>query len=100
MVTNKLKSYVASHRGMRLSALHEKVPKQSGRNSHQRTRQQERPRRRLKSTGHAQKFFSMHGAINNLSRKDQHLLPSSSYRTLRNIGFDELNKVSGWVPVN
>jgi hypothetical protein len=34
------------------------------------------------------------------SRRDRHLLSAISYRTLRNIGFDELNKVSGLVRVN
>jgi hypothetical protein len=53
-----------------------------------------------KSTGHAQQFLSVHGAINSLSLQDRHLLSASAYRTLRNIGFDELNKVSGLVRVN
>jgi len=71
-----------------------------GESSHQRTRQQEGSIRRFKSAGHAQKFLSVHGAINNLSRQGCSLLLTSSYRTLRNIGFDELNKASGLVPVN
>jgi hypothetical protein len=54
----------------------------------------------FKSAGHAQKFLSALGAINNLSRQDRHLLSASSYRALRNIGFDELNKVRGLIPVN
>jgi putative transposase len=102
IVTDKLKSYGAAHREMRLSAVHETGQYQNNRaeNSHQRTRQQERQMRRFKSAGHAQQFLSVHGAINNLSRQDRHLLSASSYRTLRNIGFDELNKVSGLVRVN
>jgi transposase-like protein len=71
-----------------------------GGSSHQRTRQQEGSIRRLKSAGYAQKLLSVHGAINNLSRQGRPPLLTSSYRTLRNIGFDELNKVSGLVPVN
>jgi putative transposase len=102
IVTDKLKSYGAAHSEMRLSAVHETGQYQNNRaeNSHQRTRQQERQMRRFKSAGHAQKFFSVHGAINNLSRQGRYLLSASSYRTLRNIGFDELSKVSGLVPVN
>ena len=102
IVTDKLKSYSAAHREMRLSAVHETGQYQNNRaeNSHQRTRQQERQMRRFKSAGHAQQFLSVHGAIYNLSRQDRHLLSASSYRTLRNIGFDELNKVSGLVRVN
>ncbi len=87
---------------MRLSAVHETDQYQNNRseNSHQRTRQQERSMRRFKSAGHAQKFLFVHRAINDLSRQDRPLLFASSYRTLRNIGFDELKKVSGLVPVN
>ena len=102
IVTDKLKSYGAAHSEMRLSAVHETGQYQNNRaeNSHQRTRQQERQMRRFKSAGHAQRFLSVHGAINNLSRQDRHLLSASSYRTLRNIGFSELNKVCGLVRVN
>jgi putative transposase len=102
IITDKLKSYVAAHREMKLSAVHETDQYQynRGKSSHQRTRQQKRSMRRFKSAGHAQKFLSVHGAINNLSRQDRPLLFASSYRTLRNIGFDELKKVSGLVPVN
>jgi putative transposase len=87
---------------MRLSAVHETGQYQNNQaeNSHQRTRQQARPVQRFNSAGLALKFLSVHGAINNLSRQDRPLLFASSYRTLRNIGFDELNKVSGLVPVN
>jgi hypothetical protein len=45
-------------------------------------------------------ILSVHGAIKSLTRQDRHLLSASSYRRLRNIGFDELNKVSGLVRVN
>jgi hypothetical protein len=55
---------------------------------------------RFKSAGLALKFLSVPGAINNLSRQDRPLLFTSSYRTLKNIDFDELNKISGWVPAN
>jgi transposase-like protein len=87
---------------MRLSEVHETNQYQNnrGESSHQRTLQQERSMRRFKSAVHPQKFLSVHGAINILSRQDRPLLFASSYRTLRNIGFDELNKVSGLVPVN
>jgi putative transposase len=102
IVTDKLKSYGAAHREMRLSAVHETGQYQNNRaeNSHQRTRQQERQMRQFKSAGHAQKFLSAHEAIYNLSRQNRNLLSASSYRILRNIGFDELNKVSELVPVN
>ncbi|MFT5116064.1 MAG: putative transposase [Parasphingorhabdus sp.] len=101
-VTDKLKIYGAAHREMRLSAVHETGQYQNNRaeNSHQRTRQQERQMRRFKSAGHAQRCISVHGAINNLSRQDRHLLSASSCRTLSDIGFDELNKVSRLVRVN
>ena len=93
---------VAAQREKRLSAVDETDQYQNNRNesSHQRTRQQERSMRRFKSAGHAQKLLSVYGAINNVSRQGRPPLLTSSYRTLRNIGFDELNKVSGLVPVN
>ena len=87
---------------MRLSVVHETGQYQNNwaENSHQRARQQERQMPRFKSAGHGQQFLSVHGTINSLSRQDRHLLSASSYRTLKNIGFDELNKVSGLIHVN
>ena len=102
IITDKLKSYGAAHREMGLSAVHETKQYQNSRaeNSHQRTRQQEREMRRFKSAGHAQRFLSVHAAVNNLSRQDRHLMTARNYRELRNRGFTEWNKVSGVVRQN
>ena len=42
--------------------------------SHQSTRQREGQMRRLKSVGHAQRFLSVHGLVQNLFRLGRHLL--------------------------
>ncbi|MBF0188282.1 MAG: IS6 family transposase [Magnetococcales bacterium] len=96
-MTDKPKSYGAAHREMGLAAEHETGQHQNNRveNSHQRTRQQERQMQRFKSPGHAQRFLSVHGPINNLSRQDRYLMSASSYRKLRNRGFSEWNMVTG-----
>ena len=102
IVIDKLKSYGAAHRELGLSTVHETDRYQNNRaeNSHQRSRQQERQMRRFKSPGHAQRFLSVHGTINNLSRQDRHLMSARSYRTLRNIGFVEWYRVCGVVYEN
>ncbi|WP_085441444.1 IS6 family transposase [Magnetofaba australis] len=97
IVTDKLKSYGAAIRETDLDVEHDTRQYQNNRaeNSHQRSRQQERQMRRFKSPGHAQRFLSVHGPINNLSRQDRHLMSASSYRELRNRGFAEWRKVTG-----
>ena len=102
MVTDKLKSYGAAHREMGLSAVHEtkQYPNNRAENSHQRTRQQESQMRRFKSAEHAQRFLSVHAAVNNLSRQDRHLMAALHYRELRNCGFAEWDYVCGVVRQN
>ena len=39
--------------------------------------------RRFKSPGQAQRFLSIHGLVNNLFRRQRHLLSAANYRTLR-----------------
>ena len=87
---------------MGLSAFHVTKQYQNNRpeNSHQRTRQQERQMRRFKTAGHAQRFLSVHAAVNNLSRQDHHLMTARNYRELRNRGFSEWDSVSGVVRQN
>ena len=45
--------------------------------SHQPTRQRERQRQRFKSPGHALRFLSAHGPINNAFRGQRHHLPAA-----------------------
>jgi putative transposase len=51
--------------------------------SHQPTRQQERPRRRFKSAGQAQRFLSAHAPINHWFRCRRHLLTAADARAVR-----------------
>jgi len=57
-------------------------------NARQPTRRRERQMRRFKSPGHAQRFLSAHGPINNLFRVGRHLLKAAHYRIFRDQAFD------------
>jgi putative transposase len=96
IVTDKLKSYSAAKRELMPSVEHS--TKQYENNlcelSHQPSRQQERQMRRFKSQGHAQRFLSCHGIVNNLFRLGRHLMKASNYRMFRERSFDEWNRVS------
>ena len=56
--------------------------------------------RRFKSAGQAQRFLSVHAAVNNLSLQGRHLMAARNYRELRNHGFAEWDYVSGVVRKN
>ncbi len=85
MVTDKLSSYVAAHRTIMPSVVHD--TKQYANNraevSHEPTRQRERGMRRFKSTAQAQRFLSVHGITQNLFRVGRHLLRAANHRMLR-----------------
>jgi len=100
IVTDKLRSYGAAHRELGITAEHETGQYRNNRaeNSHQPSRQKERQMRGFKSPGHAQQFLSAHGQINNLFRRDRHLMSSRSYRELRGQVFGEWSAVAGIVP--
>ncbi|MGO9233845.1 MAG: IS6 family transposase [Methylocella sp.] len=70
MITDKLASYGAARKHMRLSIEHRQRKGLNNRaeNSHQPTRQKERQMKKFKSPGTAQRFLSAHGPINNLFR--------------------------------
>jgi putative transposase len=70
MITDKLASYGAARKQMRLSIEHRQHKGLNNRaeNSHQPTRQKERQMKKFKSPGKAQRFLSAHGPINNLFR--------------------------------
>jgi len=75
MITDKLASYGAARKQMRLSIEHRQHKGLNNRaeNSHQPTRQKERQMKKFKSPGQAQRFLSAHGPINNLFRPRRHL---------------------------
>ena len=82
LVTDKLGSYGAARRELRLSARHEQGLRKNNRaeNSHQPVRRRERKQQRFKSAGSAQRFLSMHAAVHNTFNLQRHLI---SRRTLR-----------------
>jgi len=65
ITTDKLGSYGAAMRQLRLSARHDQEQRRNNRaeNSHQPTRRRERKMQRFKSPGSAQRFLSAHAAV-------------------------------------
>jgi putative transposase len=96
IITDKLRSYPAAKRDIMPSVSHSTEQYENNRCelSHQPTRQQERRMRRFKSQGHAQRFLSCHGVVNNLFRLGHHLMRAKNYRTLRERAFNEWTRVS------
>jgi transposase-like protein len=82
LVTDKLGSYGAARRELRLSCRHEQGLRKNNRaeNSHQPVRRRERKMQRFKSAGSAQGFLSMHAPVHNTFNLQRHLI---SRRTLR-----------------
>ena len=85
MVTDKLRSYGAALRHLRLSCHHEQGSRQNNRaeNSHQVVRRRERKLQRFKSPGSAQRFLSMHAAVHNTFNLQRHLVSRSTLRIFR-----------------
>ena len=67
LTTDKLGSYGAAFRHLRLTCPHEQGLRQNNRaeNSHQAVRRRERKMQRFKSAGFAQRFLNMHAAVHN-----------------------------------
>jgi transposase-like protein len=67
LVTDKLRSYGAAKSAIGLSARHDQGLRANNRaeNSHQPTRRRERKMQRFKSPGSAQRFLSIHAAVQN-----------------------------------
>ena len=82
LVTDKLRSYGAAKSEIGLSVRHHQRLRANNRaeNSHQPTRRRERKMQRFKSPGSAQRFLSIHAAVQNTFNVQRHL---TSRRTLR-----------------
>src|SRR4051794_33161592 len=82
LVTDKLHSYAAARRELGLSARHEQGLRKNNRaeNSHQPVRRRERKMQGFASPGSAQRFLSLHAAVQNTFYFQRHLI---SRRTLR-----------------
>ena len=90
LITDKLRSYRTAHREPIPSVPHQTRQYMNNRPevSHQPTRRRERQMRRFKSPGQAQRFLSVHAAVQNLFRVGRHLLRSCHHRLLRDRAFD------------
>jgi putative transposase len=97
MVTDKLASYGAARREVMPSVEHRKHKGLNNRaeNSHQPTRRRERPMKRFKSAGQAQRFLSAHDGINNLFLLRRHQVPATQYRATRTRAFQVWAEVTG-----
>jgi putative transposase len=87
--TDKLRGYVAAKRDVMPSVAHchEQYANDRAEVSHEPTGEQERQMRGFRSDGHAQRFLSVHGQVNNLFGLGRHLLRAKNYRELRSRAF-------------
>src|SRR5216110_2190880 len=85
LVTDKLRSYAAAFRRLRLICPHEQGLRRNNRaeNSHQVVRRRERKIQRFKSARSAQRFLSMYAAVHNTFYLQRHLISRSTLRTFR-----------------
>jgi transposase-like protein len=85
LTTDKLGSYGAAFRHLRLTCLHEHGLRKNNRaeNSHQAVRRRERKMQRFKSARSVQRFLSIHAAVHNTFNRQRHLVSRSTLRTFR-----------------
>jgi putative transposase len=85
VVTDKVRSYAAAFRRLRLTCPHEQGLRKNNRaeNSHQAVRRRERKLQRFKSARSAQRFLSMHAAVHNTFNLQRHLISRSTLRIFR-----------------
>ena len=85
IVTDKLPSYGAALRELRLSRYHDFGGRKNNRaeNSHQPVRRRERKMQRFKSAGSAQLFLSVHSSIYNHFNVQRHLISRNTLRQFR-----------------
>jgi putative transposase len=97
MITDKLKSYGAARRELKLGSEHRQHKGLNNRaeNSHQPTRRRERQMKRFKSARQVQQFLSNHDPIANLFHLPRNRLSASAYRTARAQAFATWAEVAG-----
>jgi putative transposase len=85
VITDKLRSYAAALRRLRLTCLHEQGLRMNNRaeNSHQVARRREHKMQRFKSTRSVQRFLSMHADVRNTFNLQRHLVSRSTLRIFR-----------------
>jgi putative transposase len=89
IVTDKLRSYGAAHREIIPDTIHDTTQYANNRAelSHQPTRVREQGMRRFKSLQQAQRFLSVHAAVQNLFNLGRHLVSAGYYRIRRQNAF-------------
>src|SRR3954447_16080444 len=100
MITDKLASYGAATGEVMPSVEHRRPKGLNNRaeNSHQPTRRRERPMKRFKSAGQAQRFLSAHDQINNLFPLGREHLPAIDYQAARTRAFELWATITGATP--
>jgi transposase-like protein len=100
LVTDKLRSYTAAKKQLRLSVRHEQGLRKNNRaeNSHLPVRRRERKRQRFKSPGSAQRFLSVHASVQNTFNVQRHLVSRNTLRVLRGEAFQNWRAATAaWV---
>jgi len=92
VITDKLRSYAAAFRRLRLTCPHEQGLRMNNRaeNSHQVVRRREHKMQRFKSARSAQRFLSMHAAVHNTFNLQRHLVSRSTLRIFRAVDMLDL----------
>jgi transposase-like protein len=85
LTTDKLASYGAAFRHLRLTCRHQQGQRANNRaeNSHQAVRRRERKMQRFKSPCSAQRFLNAHAALHNNFNLQRHLISRSTLRAFR-----------------
>jgi putative transposase len=83
--TDKLASYGAAFRHLRLTCRHQQGLRSNNRaeNSHQAVRRRERKMQRFKTARSAQRFLNVHAAVHNTFNLQRHLISRSTLRAFR-----------------
>ena len=85
LVTDELRSYTAATHDLGIAKRHERGRWRNNRaeNSHQPTRRRERKMQGFKSAGSAQRFLSVHAAVQNTFNVQRHLASARTHRAFR-----------------